>query len=139
MIESNSFARIVAGPSIENQIRLICPVWTPFDAITAFRTGSSRYREVAGREMPGLRIEARSTRGRVSGLPRMRVVRVRRRATMKQCRNCRAVVSPDYVRVFSPDGDHVYCCPQCDDMIRGDDGRPRARQPVRSDGGGRGA
>lgn len=59
------------------------------------------------------------------------------------CDNCGAAVSDNYVRVFSPDGEGVECCPRCPDMCRVDgvarpaqNGRHTARA-VRSDGGGR--
>jgi hypothetical protein len=38
---------------------------------------------------------------------------------MPTCGNCGAFVSPQYVRVFAPDGyDTVRACPQCPDRVR---------------------
>jgi hypothetical protein len=38
---------------------------------------------------------------------------------MPHCRNCDSFVTPDYVRVFAPNGhDNPRVCPNCDDMVR---------------------
>lgn len=37
---------------------------------------------------------------------------------MPECQNCGSIVSKDYKRVFSVDGETVRCCPQCEDRVR---------------------
>ena len=45
---------------------------------------------------------------------------------MPECRNCGGFVSNDYARVFSVDDDPgVKACPNCEDAVRGADGKPR--------------
>lgn len=49
---------------------------------------------------------------------------------MPECENCGSFVTPDYVRVFSPDGT-VRTCPYCPDKIRGKGGEPRDARSTR--------
>lgn len=38
---------------------------------------------------------------------------------MPECQNCGAHVTPDYARVFTPNGvENPRCCPECPDVIR---------------------
>jgi len=51
--------------------------------------------------------------------------------TTRSCDNCGAHVTANYYRVFAVDGD-LHCCPECEGLTRGNDGRARE---MRSAGG----
>lgn len=48
---------------------------------------------------------------------------------MAECNNCESFVSSDYSRVFSTNSDgSVDVCPNCEDIMRGKDARPRKQR-----------
>jgi NAD-dependent SIR2 family protein deacetylase len=49
---------------------------------------------------------------------------------MRECENCGAFVTEQYVRVFAPTGmDTVRVCPECPDLVRSDGEVREAKTP----------